>query len=97
MLHVIVSEAETPSASKYLQQLCKHFAHKVPSTWSTEAGAVEFPFGHCEMQAADHRLSIRCSTPDEGNLPRLQGVIDSHIATFAFREKLQLQWRRETA
>ncbi|MTH94479.1 DUF2218 domain-containing protein, partial [Roseibium sp. RKSG952] len=32
--------ANTNSASKYLQQSCKHFAHKVPATCNTTHGEV---------------------------------------------------------
>ena len=91
-MHVIHSEAKTESASKYLQQLCKHFAHKVSSEWTLECGRVDFPFGLCEMQAENGNLTIRCSTADEANLPLLRAVIDSHMKTFSWREKLQLEW-----
>lgn len=92
-MHVIHSEAKTESASKYLQQLCKHFAHKVPCEWTPQIGQVNFPFGLCQLQVENGTLTIVCSTSNEANLPRLQGVIDSHIKTFAWREKLQLEWQ----
>ena len=91
-LYVLTSTAHTAAASKYLQQLCKHFAHKVPAEWTTHSGTVDFPFGLCTMEADDNRLSIRCQTPDEANIPRLKGVVDAHIERFAWREKLRLDW-----
>lgn len=39
-------------ASRYLQQLCKHFAHKVPVEFTTETGQITFPFGTCTLHAA---------------------------------------------
>lgn len=51
-MFIVTSTARTASAAKYLQQLCKHFAHKVPAEWDTETGEVSFPFGHCRMEAS---------------------------------------------
>ena len=96
-MHILVSATETAFASKYLQQLCKHFAHKVPAEWTPEAGTVNFPFGLCEMRAEDGQLKICCTTDDEANLPRLRGVIDVHMVTFAWREKLRLEWQQTTS
>ena len=39
----------TEHAGKYLAQLCKHFAHKVPATWADDLGDVDFGPGTCHM------------------------------------------------
>lgn len=91
-MYVLTLVVESASASKYLQQLCKHFAHKVPAQWTKQNGKVDFPFGLCTMEAVENRLSICCKTADEANLPRLRGVIDAHITRFAWREDLHLEW-----
>ncbi|WP_346911626.1 DUF2218 domain-containing protein [uncultured Roseibium sp.] len=93
-MYIVETTAKTASASKYLQQLCKHFAHKVPATFTPKAGEVEFPFGHCTMTADDGQLSIRCKTQNPDNVPVLKGVIDSHLERFAWREELKLQWQQ---
>ncbi|MEM9632847.1 MAG: DUF2218 domain-containing protein [Pseudomonadota bacterium] len=90
---IVTSTAHTASASKYLQQLCKHFAHKVPATWDTARGEVSFPFGFCRMEATENCLTIRCEADEGQKMARMQGVIDSHIERFAWREELKLQWQ----
>jgi len=90
---IVTSTAQTASASKYLQQLCKHFAHKVPAKWDTSHGEVWFPYGYCRMDASDTGLSIHCETDEEDKLGLLRHVIDDHLERFAWREKLKLEWR----
>ncbi|MBD8874722.1 DUF2218 domain-containing protein [Roseibium polysiphoniae] len=90
---VVTSTAHTASASKYLQQLCKHFAHKVPADWDANKGEVSFPFGFCQMFATDASLTIRCEADEDQSMARMKGVIDSHIERFAWREELKLEWR----
>ena len=92
-MYIVETTATTASASKYLQQLCKHFAHKVRAEWTPESGEVDFPFGVCSMTAKGEELKIRCETADGENIPRLKGVIDSHLERFAWREDLKLQWQ----
>ncbi|MEG6508955.1 DUF2218 domain-containing protein [Methyloligella sp. 2.7D] len=82
----------TPAASKYLQQLCKHFAHKAPATFDTKQGRVEFPFGLCELEARDNELAISCDSPDDLSMSKMQGVVGGHLERFAWREKLQVRW-----
>lgn len=82
----------TGSASKYLQQLCKHFAHKVPATWSPEEGTVEFPFGQCHMLATETDLRFACKAEPGEQSERLKHVVESHLERFAWRETLALHW-----
>lgn len=84
--------AETEQASKYLQQLCKHFAHKVRSDFDAAAGRVEFPPGLCHMTAEDARLSFYCQSAKPQGLLVMQGIIDNHLKRFAWREELALTW-----
>ena len=35
------AQVTTALASRYLQQLCKHFAHKLPTTYDTGQGRIE--------------------------------------------------------
>ena len=47
-----VTESRVPSkkAGRYLAQLCKHFAHKVPVDWDETQAEVDFGFGNCRMR-----------------------------------------------
>lgn len=39
----------TAQASKYLQQLCKHFAHKVEVTYGAQSGSAALPPGPASL------------------------------------------------
>lgn len=75
----------TTHGSRYLQQLGKHFSHKVHVTFTPTEGQVELPFGICKMAADDAAFSIVVSGEPE-HLPRLEQFIADHLSRFAFRE-----------
>jgi hypothetical protein len=83
----------TPSASQYLQQLCKHFAHKVTVEYDAHNARVDFPFGDCRMSAEENVLRVSCASPTQEAEERMRAVIDDHLVRFAWREKLDLNWR----
>ena len=83
----------TPNASRYLQQLCKHFAHKVDVEFTSEAGSVSLPFGTCKLAANADQL-VLTGTSDPINLPRLERFLGDHLARFAFREHPIITWQR---
>jgi hypothetical protein len=88
------ADVTTAKASGYLQQLCKHFGHKVPASFDARRGRIEFQGGVCELDAADPgvlRLRVVASRPEDRE--RLEGVVASHLVRFAFREELAVAWR----
>jgi hypothetical protein len=85
---------ETQNASRYLVQLCKHFAHKIPVDYDPRKGRAEFPFGLCLMEARDDRLVLQCEGADEAALGRVQDVVQKHLEGFAFRENPKIEWKR---
>lgn len=87
------STFQTPNASRYLQQLCKHFGHKVPTTFTANEGRITFPFGECELTASETALTMRV-TAGAFKLRKLERVITDHLARFAFRETPTLTWQR---
>lgn len=87
------ADVTTEMASRYLQQLCKHFAHKIPAEFTPEQGTITFPFGVCSLGAAGNRLTMTVATENEADLPRMQEVIASHLERFAFRDKPAIVWR----
>jgi len=91
-MFIVTSTAKTASAAKYLQQLCKHFAHKVPAEWDAASGKVSFPFGLCFLEASQMCLRIRCEADDAQKIDRMKHVLDDHLERFAWREKLKLEW-----
>ena len=85
------SQVHTPKASQYLQQLCKHFGHKVPVEFDTVRGTIGLPFGTCELEARDGFLTMSVEGEDAG---KLEQVIGSHLERFGFRETLTVTWDR---
>ncbi|WP_394156181.1 DUF2218 domain-containing protein [Loktanella salsilacus] len=79
-------EFRTEHASRYLQQLCKHFAHKVDVQFDETAGSVAFPFGPATLTATDDALIAVVTAPTEDKLRDARRAIDSQLVTFAFRE-----------
>lgn len=88
---------QTAHASKYMRQLCKHFAHKVPAVCGETEGRVQFPFGPATLHASATELCAEITGPDIAALERGRAVIDSHLKTFAFREGFkQMDWAAPT-
>ena len=82
----------TERASRYLQQLCKHFGHKLPVTFDAGHGRAVFPFGECVLRAEGGLLAITATAASEADLEQLKGVIARHLLRFAFREELRVAW-----
>ena len=87
------AEVATANASRYLQQLCKHFGHKVEASFDEKAGIVRFSIGDCRMQAEGEVLRLALDAPDAEALLQLQDVVASHLVRFAFREPLTVEWQ----
>ncbi|MDE2301844.1 MAG: DUF2218 domain-containing protein [Sphingomonadales bacterium] len=84
----------TPHASRYLQQLCKHWSHKFAVRFDATCGHVPLPSGTADLAAGDMALTVTCEAPEEA-LARLQEVVAEHLRRFAFREgELNFDWRR---
>ncbi len=83
----------TEQASRYLQQLCKHFAHKIPATFDEHAGHVSFKVGECRLKAEDATLHILLEAPNAEDMEQLKDVVIRHLVRFAFREELTANWQ----
>ena len=42
-IHSATAKVPTKSASRYLQQLCKHWSHNLAVTFTAEEGTITFP------------------------------------------------------
>jgi len=84
----------TERASRYLQQLCKHFAHKLPTSHTPQEGRIEFGIGVCALQAEPETLVLTADAPDAASLDRLEDVVARHLERFAFRDKPEIRWVR---
>ncbi|WP_394647067.1 DUF2218 domain-containing protein [uncultured Sphingomonas sp.] len=94
-MSVLVARVPTHSASRYLQQLAKHWSHKMEVSFSEQAATIAFPNGAgLELRADSETLDVRLSVPDDGDAARMKDVVASHLDRFAFREApLTFDWR----
>lgn len=91
------ADVATEHASRYLQQLCKHWAHKFPVEFDPTHGEIELSLGRTVMDADAGALHIAVKAPDAASLERLESVVADHIRRFAFREELAFGWKRDAS
>jgi hypothetical protein len=98
-----VSRVPTASASRYLQQTCKHWAHNLTVEFTPEHGTIVFPR---DARGADHpgdalvtfdadgeALTTRIEATSPAQLEGLKGAVARHVDRFAFREApLPFEW-----
>ena len=88
------ADIATTSGQRYLVQICKHFAHKLPAPWDDQGGRIEFTFGTCTLKASPEALSVEVQAAAQPDLERTEHVVLSHLQRFAFREELTATWTR---
>ena len=96
---MLTTKARVPTASgsKYLQQLCKHWSHKLEVEFTAEQGLVRFPTATATMQADARGLEVAVEAADAETLERMKGVVATHLDRFAFREApLPFEWSATT-
>ena len=94
----------TKNASRYLQQLCKHWSHNLEVVFTAEQGKITFPkmaFGKnypadatvtLKAREAELETVVRASDPEQ--LDGVKGAVAKHLDRFAFREApLPFNWR----
>jgi uncharacterized protein len=102
-MHSSTALVPTEKASRYLQQLCKHWEHNMAVEFTPEAGRVVFPKdargaewpgdGLFTMAAGDTALTCRIEATSPGQLEGLKGAVERHLNRFAFREgELEFPW-----
>lgn len=104
MMVSAIAHVPTAHGSRYLQQLCKHWSHKLAVEFDAACGKVTFPResrgadypgdAQLTLAAAGERLEARidASTPEQ--LAALKSVVAAHLDRFAFREApLRFDWK----
>src|SRR3546814_8282708 len=95
----------TRHASKYLQQLCKHWQHNLAVAFTADHGTVTFPRDArgadwpgdalVSFDAATDALTVRIDANVTGQREALEGAVARHFDRFAFREApLAFPWQR---
>lgn len=88
-MHATEADIATPEASRYLQQLCKHWSHKFEVTFTPTEGRVPFnEAAVCLMNASPDALNLRVEAQTAEEATRLAGVVWKHLERFAFRAPL---------
>jgi hypothetical protein len=82
----------TAHASRYLQQLCKHWAHKFETEFTPTVGRIVLTTGEARLSADADALTVTLVAADEDALAQLRDVVASHLGRFAFRETLRFEW-----
>lgn len=104
MSHGSTARVPTAHASRYLQQLCKHWSHNLAVEFDETTGAVTFPRNArgadwpgdaaLTLQAHEDGLECRLDASAAGQLEALKGAVSRHVDRFAFREApLAFDWR----
>ncbi len=84
----------TENGARYLQQLCKHWSHKLDVQLSENEGIVRFPNAIATMRADADALTVTIEAEEDETLQRMKGVVASHLDRFAFREApLPFEWQ----
>lgn len=83
----------TENASRYLQQLCKHWAHRFDVTFDSLQGHIVFSADESlGLAATDSALTLILSVAQDSDSKQMQQVVTEHLERFAFRETLIVQW-----
>ena len=102
-LHAATALVPTTNASRYLQQLCKHWAHNLEVEFTPEHGRVVFPKdargaayaadGVVTFDARPDALQVRVDASSAEQLSGPKGAVERHLDRFAFREApLAFDW-----
>ena len=81
----------TAHASRYLQQLCKHWGHKYAVTFTPENGRIEMSAAVLVLDADAEGLGLLL-TAEADVLHAMEGVVERHLERFAFKEELKFHW-----
>lgn len=84
----------TPNAAKYVQQLARHFAHKIEIRTEGDSAHFTLEAGAVRLWAEEGVFLARVEAEDAKGIINLRHVIDKHLVIFAFREGFAgLDWR----
>ena len=89
---ILRARVPTANASRYLQQLCKHWSHKFSVEFDPTHGVIHLPGTDCILDAEQEALALELRASDPDALPRMSGVVADHLKRFAFREDLAIEW-----
>jgi hypothetical protein len=90
------ARTETAFASRYLQQMAKHWSHKFEVQFTPVAATIELPLGRCELTADAQALDVALTGAPDADMNRFKAVVAEHLQRFGHRETLTFDWRDAT-
>lgn len=98
MAETVTATVPTQHASRYLQQLSKHWSHKFAVEFDPNQGKIrsegdEAGAKGVDMTATPEALIVTVLAPDAAALASWRQVVEDHLVRFAFREELQFDWQ----
>ncbi|BCH65449.1 hypothetical protein RvVAT039_26650 [Agrobacterium vitis] len=89
-----IATVPTEHGWKYVQQLCKHWSHKLEVDLGDQKGTVKFDDAIAVMTCDEAGLTVTIEAASEDLLERFKDVVSSHLDRFAFREApLPFDWK----
>ena len=89
----LLARVATERASRYLQQLAKHWSHKFEVRFTPTEATIPLPFGLCELTADETGLDVRLTPEPGADVERFKTVVADHIQRFGHKETLVFDWR----
>ena len=86
MTTISTARVATASASRYLQQLSKHWSHKFAVEFDASHARIPLPIGVATMAADAEALDVRLEAENAEALPRLKQVVADHLDRFTWAD-----------
>lgn len=88
------ADVATEKPVPYMRQLCKHFGHRIETSYDETTGYIVFGDGRCDLQAIvdDGILRLTVSADSDENVERVREVVGSHLERFGRRDELAVSW-----
>lgn len=89
-----IATIPTENGWKYVQQLCKHWSHKLTVDLGDQTGTVTFDSAVAVMTCDASSITVTIEAESDDLIERYKGVVASHLDRFAFREApLPFEWK----
>lgn len=88
------AQISTAEGFSYIRKLCRHFAHKIPVSYTETEGKAELPGAVCMMHAGPDKLEFTINGDNKEEVLKGEDIIVRHLVKFAFREELVINWER---
>ncbi len=78
--------------SRYINRLCKHWAHKFTVEQSEQKGSIDFGHSLCTLTATDDQLNLHLSSSQPEDLAKMQQVVANHLIGMSNKIIAAVDW-----